>query len=600
MTASPTNFRWMKVSFHSLGKYIAQIRVVTRPLTINMTLRNALYKITLPLDPPDEVLDVAYPAAEQPAALSSPVAPAQPLKVKKVYHLHQHHHHHGLDTNAPKSAAGPQHDGSQHDAAASREMENLVEQVGNRQASTKSTSTQVTEDQSNKDREDDAHPPPQNFPFGLGSDDNWEAMNVSHSELHRINELLKMGEERSVRGLEVDEEEDDAKESGSGNSCNQVEHPDIQKQQDDLQRLPHEPVRYVVLLLHESQPLSYLANLIRAEHPSAIPGVHQRLVEEQAEEHHQRHRSPETEEQRKCTEERRRNDAMRTWASLEGPPVSFLTRASAGRRWSPATSVGEFLRDAARVGSFIIRIGDRAVQVKVPSFEDRTRRLRAELYAKTGQIQTMVSLKAKCDAMAYRDVRRLSWTGMAVLASWWVSVTYLTFWTELGWDTMEPATYLIGLLSLMCGYGWVLHNNREVSYRAVLNETTSRRQQRLYNHHGLDIDQYQELIQQAKGLRHAIKLIASEYDLSWNQSETRAGQTTVEALKIIRQMEMRDRAVAARHEEAAAAASTFVSGSDDGDDAKLHKKNEGIRDEGDDTDHGSGSGSSSESGAKPK
>lgn len=167
---------------------------------------------------------------------------------------------------------------------------------------------------------------------------------------------------------------------------------------------------------------------------------------------------------------------------------------------------------------------------------------------------------------------------------------------------MEPTTYLIGLLSLMCGYGWVLHNNREVSYRAVLNETTSRRQQRLYNQHGLDVDQYQELIQQAKGLRRTIKLIASEYDLSWNQSETRAGQTTVEALKIIRQMEMRDRAVAARHEEAAAAASAIASSSDDGDGdgSKLHNKNEGIRDEGDDADHGSESDLSSESEAKPR
>lgn len=375
---------------------------------------------------------MAHPASEEPAALSNPVTPTQPLKVKNVYHLHQHHHHHGHDTNAIESAAGPQHDGCQHDAAASRDVENLAEQVGNHQASCQFTSTEPTnghstQTQTTKGQEDDAQPPSQDLPFGLGSDDNWEAMHVSHSALHRINELLKMGEERSVRGLELDEEEDDAKESGSGDSCNQVEHPEIQKRQDDLQRLPHEPVRYVVLLFHESQPLSYLANLIRAEHPSAVPSVHQQLVEEETKEYHHRHRNPETEKRRKRTEERRRNDAMRVWASLEGPPVSFLTRASAGRRWSPATSVGEFLRDAARVGSFIIRIGDRAVQVKVPSFEDRTRRLRAELYAKTGQIQTMVGLKAECDAIAYRDVRRLSWTGMGILASWWVTVTYFTF-----------------------------------------------------------------------------------------------------------------------------------------------------------------------------
>ena len=63
-----------------------------------------------------------------------------------------------------------------------------------------------------------------------------------------------------------------------------------------------------------------------------------------------------------------------------------------------------------------------------------------------------------------------------------------------------------------------VYKNREASYRAVLHETASRRQEKLYMERGFNIDKYQELIEEVKGLRKIIKAVADEYDLEWSQS----------------------------------------------------------------------------------
>lgn len=316
------------------------------------------------------------------------------------------------------------------------------------------------------------------------------------------------------------------------------------------------PAHSVVFLLHSAQPLSYIANLIRAEGPSPEPSRHQLEEERQAGKSSAEdaekgdkvsvpigpRSSPERNDKRVnlAKEQLEMREMLLRQGFLDplgDPPISFHTRAADGKRWSPATGIGDFLRDAARIGSFVIRIGERNVYVTVPSFEDRTRFLRASLYAKTEQIEQLVKLKAECDRIAHLGTKRLSFAGVAILTTWWGSVAFLTFCTELGWDVMEPVTYLTGLGTILGGYIWFLIHNREVSYRAVLNETTSRRQQKLYIEKGFNVERYQELIEEVKDLRKTIKKVAEDYDLEWDQGETKAGKQNKKALKIIRNHE---------------------------------------------------------------
>ena len=79
--------------------------------------------------------------------------------------------------------------------------------------------------------------------------------------------------------------------------------------------------------------------------------------------------------------------------------------------------------------------------------------------------------------------------------------------------------YLVGLSTLICGYLWFLYHNREVSYRSALNLTISRRQTKLYQQKGFDIQKWDTLIEEANGYRKEIKQIASEYDVDWDETQ---------------------------------------------------------------------------------
>lgn len=295
------------------------------------------------------------------------------------------------------------------------------------------------------------------------------------------------------------------------------------------------PAHSVIFLLHSGQPLSYIASLIEAEGPG--------FGDEK---------------------------------STKPKTITFHSRVTDSKRWSPSTSIGDFMRDAARIGSFAIRLKPpeeddarkayedqeeqhgkesarnrkreiennylqpRTIQVNVPSFEDRSRFLRSSLYSKTAEIERMAKIKADCDALARLTARRFAIAGGVILGGWWVTVFSITFLSNWGWDLAEPLTYLTGLGTLMAGYTWFLVHNREVSYRAVLTETTTRRQQRLYIEKGFNIDRYEELIDECKELRKQIRKVAEDYDLEWDQSKGSSGHNK-RALDIVEKREAQEK-----------------------------------------------------------
>jgi predicted membrane chloride channel (bestrophin family) len=96
---------------------------------------------------------------------------------------------------------------------------------------------------------------------------------------------------------------------------------------------------------------------------------------------------------------------------------------------------------------------------------------------------------------------------------------------------MEPITYLAGLSTIMIGYLWFLYHNREVSYRAALNLTVSRRQNALYQARGFDVRKWEALIEEANALRKEIKIVADEYDVEWDEKADEMSEEVHDALK---------------------------------------------------------------------
>ncbi|KAF1812163.1 putative calcium uniporter protein, mitochondrial [Eremomyces bilateralis CBS 781.70] len=334
-------------------------------------------------------------------------------------------------------------------------------------------------------------------------------------------------------------------------------------------------VEPLALLVHPQQPLSYLERLIQAELPfikhdgkDCVPNVYFRAVnsigdrintaesDETDEQHNSEAENVEDADEvnidgkvQKTGKLKDASDSGVAESTLRGRPGEGGVESYSGLgqdrkdeklkedekfvRWSSSTELGDFIRDAARAKTFAVEIegAPNQIMVGVPSFKDRTYYLRMRLRKKSHQIAGMADLKKECNQLAHRGARRMALGGFGVLVVYWYMVYRLTFETDLGWEFMEPVTYLVGLSTLIGGYVWFLYHNREVSYQSAMNFSISRRQSKLYNQKGFDVHKWQTLIEEGNALRREVKAVASEYDVDWNEAEDEQDEKVVKALK---------------------------------------------------------------------
>ncbi|KAF2089490.1 hypothetical protein K490DRAFT_37551 [Saccharata proteae CBS 121410] len=334
-------------------------------------------------------------------------------------------------------------------------------------------------------------------------------------------------------------------------------------------------VEPLALLVHPQQPLSYLERLIQSELPSInvngkdkIPAVHFRaedstqdsldppkktIVEDTSKKRDEdgdldedadstrigseTHRTGKLNRKSRKEADRLRGGAgeggVESYSGLgqEAPSDKLDQRRFV--RWSTSTEIGDFIRDAARGQEFAVEIEGAPydIRVGVPSFNDRTYYLRMRLRSTAKRIGSLADVKKECDHLAHKGAQRVALGGLGCVLAWWGTVYKLTFETDLGWDVMEPVTYLVGLSTLIGGYIWFLYHNREVSYRSAMNFTISRRQQKLYNERGFELHKWESLIEEANSLRKEIKMIANEYDVEWDELADEKDEKVANALK---------------------------------------------------------------------
>ncbi|KAL8800524.1 MAG: hypothetical protein Q9182_005124 [Xanthomendoza sp. 2 TL-2023] len=337
-------------------------------------------------------------------------------------------------------------------------------------------------------------------------------------------------------------------------------------------------VEPLALLVHPQQPLSYLERLIQSELPTIttargeekIPAVHFRAEDSPNDEILPSRKQPDESKDEEdadldeakfdgktektgilnrkkkktsevCQEEQKAlgEGSVESYSGLgrEGPNTADSDKNFV--RWSPSTEIGDFIRDAARGKEFAVEIEGAPEQIRigVPSFNDRTHYLRHRLRKTSTKIMQMAEIKRECDMAAHKGAQRVAIGGAGLLVGYWYVVYRLTFETDLGWDTMEPVTYLVGLSTLICGYLWFLYHNREVSYRAALNLTISRRQTKLYQLRGFDLPRWEALVEEGNALRREIQQVASEYDVEWDERSDEKDDKVTEALREVREKE---------------------------------------------------------------
>lgn len=294
----------------------------------------------------------------------------------------------------------------------------------------------------------------------------------------------------------------------------------------------------LALLVHPQQPLSYLERLIQAELPNIttkdgdkrVPSVSFRAMESKDDDIKPKKKTPE--EQDKDPETDRLGDG-----GVES--YSGAGREGEGKEegdfaiFSASTEVGDFIREAARAKEFEVHIeqSSRAIKVAVPSFNDRTFYLRQRLRRTSRKISDMAAIKKECDSAAHKSGQRVAMAGCGILIGYWYLVYRFTFETDLGWDIMEPITYLTSLSCFIGGYMWFLYHNREVSYRSALNITVNRRQSRLYELKGFDVHKWEAMVEEGNAIRKEIKAVASEYDVEWDEKDEVHDRNVTKALR---------------------------------------------------------------------
>lgn len=157
--------------------------------------------------------------------------------------------------------------------------------------------------------------------------------------------------------------------------------------------------------------------------------------------------------------------------------------------------------------------------------------MRMRLRKMSRQIDEMSKVKSECDMLAHKGAHRLAKGGFAGLTIWWGIVYGVTFHTSAGWDLVEPVTYLAGLTTIMGGYLWFLYISRDLSYKAAMNVTVSRRQGALYQERGFDPSKWEHIVSEANAIRREIKNVALEYDIEWDEMRDLGGEEVKQVLE---------------------------------------------------------------------
>ncbi|OCF57148.1 hypothetical protein L486_04603 [Kwoniella mangroviensis CBS 10435] len=312
--------------------------------------------------------------------------------------------------------------------------------------------------------------------------------------------------------------------------------------------------RQTAFLLHPSQPLSHLSRLIIGSLPGKYVNseITYLSVTGEAKDLDSHLRNAASEEQRE---------------EQEGGPY-LDQRQSDGDKfqevsWSQSTDLSDFIKQSCLNEKFKIvispasshssndnesnnpverkskeegqRQGELVLEVIIPSFSSRTHYIRRRLLSLTKELDRMTKQKKDIDYKAHRGAQRLAVAALGGGVVYWAAVIRWTFFTDAGWDMMEPVTWATGFAALLGSAAFLIYHNREVSYSSLLDLSITARQRKLYDQAGLDIDKWTEMVSEAKTLRREITRIASDYDIEWKgELESENVSKTEKATKTIR------------------------------------------------------------------
>jgi hypothetical protein len=131
--------------------------------------------------------------------------------------------------------------------------------------------------------------------------------------------------------------------------------------------------------------------------------------------------------------------------------------------------------------------------VRIPQFEERITPLKAEIAELKVEFDELDAVKRRLDGLSQKSGHRAAVVGFSGLIAYWVTMFHYVFYTDYGWDTMEPVSYFFGVGFAICSYAWWLLFSREYTYDSLKHVALTRRQGQLYSTHQFDLRRYETL-----------------------------------------------------------------------------------------------------------
>ena len=112
----------------------------------------------------------------------------------------------------------------------------------------------------------------------------------------------------------------------------------------------------------------------------------------------------------------------------------------------------------------------------------------------TEAVAELTKIKEQLDRNAEEYAKRSLWLYLGVLTAIWLGLIILTY--KFGWNKMEPWTYFIGGGATLGSYIYFAIAQRELSPRAIYDQTVESKKRKNYQASGFDLEKYQRLTKQ--------------------------------------------------------------------------------------------------------
>ena len=120
--------------------------------------------------------------------------------------------------------------------------------------------------------------------------------------------------------------------------------------------------------------------------------------------------------------------------------------------------------------------------------------LKRDIASLEQKVIVLSNQKKEIDDRAATFTKRIVVGALAYLVAQATVVAKLTFASRLGWDIMEPITYLVTFMTAVFGLGYFSVSRKDYMYETVWDQLQEKRQKSLYLKDNFDLINYEAML----------------------------------------------------------------------------------------------------------